>query len=204
MFVLPSPYCCRDVVRLCAPTAGEVNVKALFEPRPCTIVGCLRPYRARGYCHLHYRRWMAKGDPGPVETIPTGGYRPGAGEKPGPANHHWHGDAATLNAKRGRARRLYTLGVCQRCQKKPATDRHHDDGDPGNNSPENIKVLCRRCHMVEDGRLDHLIAAGKNGRQPRPARPCVVCARLSKPLRRGRCSACNQYWRVHGMERPAS
>jgi hypothetical protein len=29
----------------------------------CSVVGCERPYRARGFCLLHYRRWQAHGDP---------------------------------------------------------------------------------------------------------------------------------------------
>jgi DNA modification methylase len=33
-------------------------------------------------------------------------------------------------------------------------ERHHRDGDTSNNDPANIAVVCRRCHMAADGRLD--------------------------------------------------
>jgi hypothetical protein len=42
---------------------------------------------------------------------------------------------------------------CERCETDGAVDRHHKDGDPFNNVPENIASLCRRCHMEVDGRL---------------------------------------------------
>jgi hypothetical protein len=53
--------------------------------------------------------------------------------------------------------------------------------------------LCRRCHMIEDGRL---AALKKN--QPRqkgasfPPKQCSWCRKLAKPLRRGLCAACDQ------------
>jgi hypothetical protein len=37
---------------------------------------------------------------------------------------------------------------------------------------------------------------------PKPAGPCVNCRRPYKPLRRGRCAACDQYLRKTGVERP--
>jgi hypothetical protein len=65
----------------------------------------------------------------------------------------WKGDAAPANTKRERAQRRFPLGPCERCG-KPATDRHHKDADTGNNSPENVQILCRTCHMELDGRLE--------------------------------------------------
>jgi hypothetical protein len=38
---------------------------------------------------------------------------------------------------------------------------------------------------------------------PRPPRPCAVCGRPAKPLRRGRCHACDEYFRRRGVERSA-
>jgi len=32
-------------------------------------------------------------------------------------------------------------------------DRHHVDGNPNNNHRSNVRFLCRRCHMDDDGRL---------------------------------------------------
>lgn len=25
--------------------------------KPCTVAGCKRPYRAKGYCFFHYKKW---------------------------------------------------------------------------------------------------------------------------------------------------
>lgn len=32
----------------------EANVR---EGKNCKIAGCKRPYRAKGYCNVHYRKW---------------------------------------------------------------------------------------------------------------------------------------------------
>ncbi len=54
---------------------------------------------------------------------------------------------------RRQAQEMFSLEQCERCE-KPGYERHHKDGNPLNNVRENIEVLCRRCHMVVDGRLD--------------------------------------------------
>lgn len=113
---------------------------------------------------------------------------------------NFKGDAATDGAKRMRARKLYRLGMCQRCKKTRATDRHHKDGDTGNNTPSNIAKLCRRCHMIEDGRLDGLAAARAKRNLPKKAKPCAICGTPSKPLRKGRCHRCNEYFRRNAVE----
>ncbi len=116
----------------------------------------------------------------------------------GPKNPVWKGDAAGRDTKRYRAVRRYSLGKCQRCDAK-ATDRHHKDDDTGNNHPSNIELLCRRCHMKIDGRLEVFRA------RPvpiKPPSPCRICGRLSKPHRKGRCGRCSQYFDKFGVERP--
>jgi hypothetical protein len=35
----------------------------------CCVKGCTREHLARGYCKLHYGRWKANGDPGPVDRL---------------------------------------------------------------------------------------------------------------------------------------
>jgi len=92
------------------------------------------------------------------------------------------------------------IGVCEMCP-EPARDRHHIDGNTLNNEPGNVSFLCRRCHMKGDGRLDALVEIGQRKKPRSPKRPCVVCRGMKKPLRRGRCHACNEYWRRHGIER---
>jgi hypothetical protein len=59
---------------------------------------------------------------------------------------------------RAHARRLLpVIGVCAECERAPATERHHWDGDAGNND-RNVVPVCRRCHMRLDGRLDAALA----------------------------------------------
>lgn len=113
-------------------------------------------------------------------------------------NHsEWRGDNAQTNTKRERARRRYPLGDCVACGNE-GVDRHHRDGNTGNNSPENIAILCRRCHMAIDGRLAKL---GHVIHPPRQAgKPCQICRRIYKPLRNGRCAACEIYLRRTGQE----
>lgn len=80
-------------------------------------------------------------------------------------NHYaWKGDAALPTTKRLRAQARYELGDCESCGAQ-ATDRHHKDGDTGNNVPENIAILCRRCHMTIDGRLAQRDANGRFSRE---------------------------------------
>lgn len=82
----------------------------------------------------------------------------------GPKNSNWKGEAATPESKRERAERRYALGDCEFCG-KPATDRHHRNGDLDNHEKENIAILCRRCHMELDGRLKAL--ADRNRIEPK-------------------------------------
>jgi hypothetical protein len=57
---------------------------------------------------------------------------------------------------RARALKLYPrIGPCVRCG-NPKSERHHSDGNTFNNESGNIIVLCRRCHMTEDGRIEKL------------------------------------------------
>lgn len=114
-------------------------------------------------------------------------------------NPMWKGDLASPMTKRCRAQRRYPLTSCEKCG-NPATDRHHIDGDPGNNVPSNIARLCRRCHMEIDGRLAIFLSHSKM-RPTKPPEPCIVCQRLVKIRRKGRCGACSEFFRRNGVER---
>jgi hypothetical protein len=123
----------------------------------------------------------------------------------GPAHPAWKGDAASDNVKRKRARRLYPLGPCERCG-KPGRHRHHIDGNPGNNDPSNIKIVCPRCHMVIDGRLARFIAGAKRATAARQRacrlRRCRICGCETKKFCcHGRCHSCHSYYTYHGYER---
>jgi hypothetical protein len=73
----------------------------------------------------------------------------------GDQHGHWKGDGIAERSGRTRALRLYpkTPGCCDRCGQRKRLDRHHEDENTANNSPENIAFLCRRCHMTVDGRI---------------------------------------------------
>jgi len=116
----------------------------------------------------------------------------------------WKGDDASTTTKRERAQRMYSLGSCDECG-KAAHDRHHRDSDTGNNAPENIGKLCRRCHMAEDGRLEAFrkLARSNAEKMRKPPRKCRICPRMTTVIRKGRCHTCAMYYRRRGVERPS-
>lgn len=68
-------------------------------------------------------------------------------------HHNWKGDRIVEKSGRSRAIRAYPkIGACVKCGSAKA-ERHHKNGNTADNSPGNIEVVCRRCHMEEDGRL---------------------------------------------------
>lgn len=124
----------------------------------------------------------------------------GRGSKPGAEHPNWKGNRAGVHAGRKRARSIYPLGPCERCG-ETGTDRHHKDGNTLHNGADNIEILCRRCHMTVDGRMESFVAAGENDRKPEPPKRCIICGRIWKYPRNGRCEACAVYFRRHGKER---
>lgn len=116
----------------------------------------------------------------------------------GNLNPGWKGDSASIGAKNKRARSWFKMkDKCDVCGKK-AKDRHHVDGDPGNNVISNIMFLCRKCHMKIDNRLANL----RRPQSTKPPQKCDNCGNLSKPLRKGLCHTCNEYYRRNGKHRP--
>lgn len=81
--------------------------------------------------------------------------------KSGAEHPNWIGESVSVKGGRTRAERLYpVIGPCTICGKKKS-ERHHRDGNTDNNSPMNIVILCRRCHMAEDGRLENFRQVNK-------------------------------------------
>ena len=77
----------------------------------------------------------------------------------------WKGDQAKKNSGHKRAHRKFDLtnAVCRigvGCSKR--LERHHIDGNPLNNEPENIDILCTRHHQEIDGRRAKLIEQVKH------------------------------------------
>lgn len=100
--------------------------------------------------------------------------------KRGELSCHWKGDAVSIAAARQRAHRLFPGPLfCDVCG-DPA-ERHHRDGDPRNNAPDNIARLCPKHHRDVDGRTKrlHETAAVANRGRKRPPRSKEWCTALS-------------------------
>lgn len=65
----------------------------------------------------------------------------------------WKGDNVTASTGRSRAKKMYPLKPCKICGSKKS-ERHHKDGNPINNSPQNIMFVCRKHHVVFDDRIE--------------------------------------------------
>lgn len=163
-----------------------------------------KPYRGHSLCWRCYKEAADVADPWRNRN----GNRRGNSfrgtnkhVKYGPENAQWKGDAAPPTTKRARAQRLYALGDCERCGAK-ATDRHHIDGDTGNNVRANLMFLCRRCHMTVDGRLERLVA-NRPIPEKKGLRPCANCTEPTPFLNRGRCGRCAAYFWRFKRERPS-
>ena len=50
---------------------------------------------------------------------------------------------------------------CEKCGSIENIDVHHIDGNRNNNTPENIMVLCRSCHMKEHSKNQVCVICGK-------------------------------------------
>ena len=71
------------------------------------------------------------------------------------------------------ARKLLPDGCCEICGSAKNVDVHHKDGNPQNNSPDNLQRLCRSCHM----------------KAHRPHETCSICGTRAKGL-----GYCNKHY----------
>jgi len=63
-----------------------------------------------------------------------------------------------LNPRFDNGWRQYTrikenIKACENCGRGYKLEVHHKDGNHKNNNPDNLIKVCRRCHMLLDGRL---------------------------------------------------
>jgi hypothetical protein len=87
-------------------------------------------------------------------------------------------------------RRAVLKSSCETCGSgSPALDLHHLDGDRTNNSPDNLRTLCDRCHTSLHW------ATGKTAWR-RHSPTCEVCGRAAKRL--GLCETHRSRWMRHG------
>lgn len=63
----------------------------------------------------------------------------------GERNPRWVGTKIKRRSAYARAQVLFALGDCELCG-NTADYRHHKDGDPRNNDPNNIQIVCKGCH----------------------------------------------------------
>lgn len=166
----------------------------------CVNLHCCRdvqvPGRKRCYaCQRYFWRYKKERQPGPTGRV--------ASEMVLEKQPSWKGASASQVAQRRRIQRRLPLGQCQRCD-AIAIDRHHINGDTNDNDIQNILCLCRRCHMLEDGRLEALQVMQKvvSSNMKKPPRPCHTCAKLVTMFWYGECHACNEYRRRTGHQRP--
>ncbi len=133
--------------------------------------------------------------------------------KLGKFNPRWTGDSASKVAGHHRARRAYVeIGPCEKCGASPA-ERHHKDENTSNNAPSNIAILCRRCHMASDGRLERFTRSAategwKNGKRVARARqltrthcknghPYTTNSHGARKCRTCMAAASYKYWITH-------
>lgn len=64
----------------------------------------------------------------------------------GPDHPGWKGDDVSPISARQRAQSWYEARPCEKCG-NPKADRHHVDGNTKNNGLDNIRFLCRKCHL---------------------------------------------------------
>lgn len=118
-------------------------------------------------------------------------------------HRNWKGDNVTRAHARTRAYK-YPLTDCEECG-KPATDRHHKDDNTKNNARSNIAILCRRCHMITDGRLERLRENARLNaiRSRKPTKACENCGHVTKRRWKGLCDRCHNYRKRTGENRPS-
>jgi hypothetical protein len=78
----------------------------------------------------------------------------------GNRNGNWKGSRVSRRTGYSRALKMYKPRSCQRCGNRKA-ERHHQNGNILDNRPQNIRFLCRKCHMTIDGRLERFIRSDR-------------------------------------------
>ena len=52
------------------PADNDSNSTTAEYPTPCSVAGCERPAKGRGWCGMHFMRWWRHGDT--AATLPAG------------------------------------------------------------------------------------------------------------------------------------
>ncbi len=117
-------------------------------------------------------------------------------------NSNWKGNCARDETKRARIARRVIMSDCENCGHK-GYDRHNKSGDLNNYLSENFMILCRKCCMEKDGRLESFKELAKLPKIYLRKEPveCRICHEIKKHHSHGRCKNCDNYFRNHGIER---
>lgn len=74
--------------------------------------------------------------------------------------------------------------ICQRCDSKNKIHLHHIDENRDNNTPENIEILCSKCHRTEHAKrhwaakTDSCLRCGTNQYHHESRGLCIICYRF--------------------------
>lgn len=110
--------------------------------------------RARRYRARKRGESVTKVKPGPKPGFVQSTEHIAKRKRFGSEHPNWVGADVSTAGGRTRAQRTYKeIGPCVLCGAK-RSERHHIDGNTANNEAKNIVILCRKCHMREDGRLE--------------------------------------------------
>jgi hypothetical protein len=123
----------------------------------CSIEGCERSSRSRGWCHTHYIRWYRHGD---NIVLPGRG-----GNKPGSENNFWKGDEVGYHGMHSRIHRSLGRAANYKCFSCPSqasqwSYNHLDPSErieiehgreyPFSTNVEFYRPLCLSCHVKFD------------------------------------------------------
>lgn len=79
--------------------------------------------------------------------------------------------AISPNSGRKRAQKLFKMKTCLKCGDTQNLQRHHKDGNPLNNDPLNVGILCRVCHK------NIHVSNGTWSTGPAKLNTCSVCGK---------------------------
>lgn len=155
------------------------DVKFGHQAKTCSFHGCKKPHAARGFCSTHWCRWRKHGDPSIVkrwraaDRICQNCGRPfrhlhkrkacsrqcvrmlNSKKKIGPKNPIWK-DSPGLSALHTWVHRNFPKpDLCMRCSKVSPIDAANISGKYKRELSD-WEWLCRRCHMLGDGRMKNL------------------------------------------------